>query len=121
MFSAANSRHKCVNGLITRIPGKNCCRLTDDGLRFAIFYTKLHDLLLRPFVVADKPPAPPPLRKAFRTINIHTTEPSTRPDSYRTQPETQDNPQCHRDRRAVRRCGQGLAGRREAVWDGRPG
>ena len=37
-----------VNGLITRIPGKNRYRLTGDGLRFAIFYTKLHDRLLRP-------------------------------------------------------------------------
>ena len=35
-----------VNGLITRIPGKNRYRLTGDGLRFAIFYTKLHDRLL---------------------------------------------------------------------------
>jgi hypothetical protein len=25
------------NGLITRVPGKNRYRLTDDGLRFAIF------------------------------------------------------------------------------------
>ena len=35
-----------VNGLITRIPDKNRYRLTGDGLRFAIFYTKLHDRLL---------------------------------------------------------------------------
>ena len=39
-----------VNGLITRIPRKNRYRLTDDGLRFAIFYTKLHDRLLRPLL-----------------------------------------------------------------------
>ena len=37
-----------LNGLITRIPGKNRYRLTGDGLRFAIFYTKVHDRLLRP-------------------------------------------------------------------------
>jgi Mn-dependent DtxR family transcriptional regulator len=37
-----------VNGLITRIPRKDRYRLTGDGLRFAIFYTKLHDRLLRP-------------------------------------------------------------------------
>ena len=39
-----------VNGLITRIPAKNRYRLTSDGLRFAIFYTKVHDRLLRPLL-----------------------------------------------------------------------
>ncbi len=63
-----------VNGLITRIPGKNRYRLTGDGLRFAIFYTKLHDRLLRPLLAADQPPAPPPLRKALRTIDTHIAE-----------------------------------------------
>ena len=63
-----------VNGLITRIPGKNRYRLTGDGLRFAIFYTKLHDQLLRPLLATDQPPAPPPLRKALHTIDIHITE-----------------------------------------------
>jgi hypothetical protein len=43
-----------INGLITRIPRKNRYRLTDDGLRFAIFYTKLHDRLLRPLLAADR-------------------------------------------------------------------
>jgi hypothetical protein len=63
-----------VNGLITRIPGTNRYRLTGDGLRFAIFYTKLHDRLLRPLLAADQLPAPPPLRKALRTIDIHIAE-----------------------------------------------
>ena len=63
-----------VNGLITRIPGKNRYRLTADGLRFAVFYTKLHDRLLRPLLAADQPPAPPLLRKALHTIDIHITE-----------------------------------------------
>ena len=63
-----------VNALITRIPGKNRYRLTGDGLRFAIFYTKLHDRLLRPLLAADQPPAPVPLRKALHTIDIHITE-----------------------------------------------
>jgi hypothetical protein len=63
-----------ANGLITRFPGKNRYRLTGDGLRFAIFYTKLHDRLLRPLLAADQPPAPPPLRKALHTIDIHITE-----------------------------------------------
>ena len=63
-----------VNGLITRIPGKNRYRLTGDGLRFAIFYTKLHDRLLRPLLAADQLPVPPPLRKALRTIDTHIAE-----------------------------------------------
>ena len=63
-----------VNGLITRIPGKNRYRLTGDGLRFAIFYTKLHDRLLRPLLATDQPPASPLLRKALHTINIHINE-----------------------------------------------
>ena len=63
-----------LNGLITRIPGKNRYRLTDVGLRFAIFYTKVHDRVLRPLLAADQPPAPPPIRKALHTINIHIAE-----------------------------------------------
>jgi hypothetical protein len=63
-----------INGLITRVPGRNLYQLTGDGLRFAIFYTKLHDRLLRPLLAADHAPAPPPLRKALRTIDIHITE-----------------------------------------------
>jgi len=63
-----------LNGLIARIPSKNRYRLTSDGLRFAIFYTKLHDRLLRPLLAADQPPAPPPLRKSLHTIDIHITE-----------------------------------------------
>ncbi|HEX9178500.1 MAG TPA: hypothetical protein VF874_21280, partial [Mycobacterium sp.] len=64
-----------INGLITRVPGRNRYRLTDDGLRFAIFYTKLHDRLLRTLLAADRPPAPPALRKALHTIDTHITEP----------------------------------------------
>jgi hypothetical protein len=63
-----------VNGLITRIPHTNRYRLTDDGLRFAIFYTKVHDRLLRPLLATDRPPAPSSIRKALHTIDIHITE-----------------------------------------------
>ena len=41
------------NGLITRIPGRDRYRLTDDGLAFAIFYTKIHDRLLRTWLVPE--------------------------------------------------------------------
>jgi hypothetical protein len=63
-----------LNGLITRIPDRNRYRLTSDGLAFAIFYTKVHDRLLRPLLAADGPPAPPSIRKALRTIDIHITQ-----------------------------------------------
>ncbi len=63
-----------INGLITRVPGRNRYRLAGDGLRFAIFYTKLHDRLLRTLLAADRPPAPPALRKALHTIDTHVTE-----------------------------------------------
>ena len=53
------------NGLITRIPHRNLYTLTRDGLRFAIFYTKVHDRVLRPLMAGDQPQAPPPLRHAL--------------------------------------------------------
>jgi hypothetical protein len=58
------------NGLIERIPGHNLYRLTDDGLAFAIFYTKVHNRVLRALLTtADAPHAPPPLKAALRTID----------------------------------------------------
>ena len=57
------------NGIITRIPHRNLYDLTPDGLRFAIFYTKVHDRVLRPLMAGDQPQAPPPLRQALRTID----------------------------------------------------
>jgi hypothetical protein len=47
-------------GLIRRIEHTNRYVLTPDGTRFAVFYTKLHNRLLRPLMAADQPPAPPP-------------------------------------------------------------
>ncbi|MDN5749360.1 MAG: hypothetical protein L0H64_12725 [Pseudonocardia sp.] len=58
-------------GLITRIPGRNLYRLTDDGLAFAIFYTKAHNRVLRPLMATDRPQAPPEMRAAIRTIDAH--------------------------------------------------
>ena len=61
-------------GLITRQPRSNTYTLTSDGLRFAIFYTKVHNRVLGPLLAADQPPAPPPLRQALRTIDQHVTD-----------------------------------------------
>jgi hypothetical protein len=60
-----------LNGLIERVPDTNTYVLTSDGQRVAIFYTKVHNRLLRPLLAADKPPAPPELRDALRTIDQH--------------------------------------------------
>ena len=60
-----------LNGLIARRPGTNTYDLTPDGQRVAIFYTKVHDRLLRPLIAADSPPAPTELRSALRTIDRH--------------------------------------------------
>jgi len=60
--------------LIRRLPHSNTYVLTDDGLRVAIFYTKVHDRLLRPLLAANAAPAPLELRQALRTIDRHLTD-----------------------------------------------
>jgi hypothetical protein len=62
------------NRIIDRLPHTNTYVLTADGQRVAIFYTKVHDRLLRPLLAADQPPSPPTLRKALRTIDTHITQ-----------------------------------------------
>ena len=59
------------NDLITHVPGRNLYQLTHDGLAFAIFYTKIHNRVLRPLLATPTPQTPPPLRAALRTINQH--------------------------------------------------
>jgi hypothetical protein len=58
-----------LHGLISRLPRSNTYLLTPEGMRVAIFYTKVHDRLLTPLLAADKPPAPLPLRRALHTID----------------------------------------------------
>jgi hypothetical protein len=60
-----------LKGLITRLPHTNTYILTPEGQRVAIFYTKLHNRLLRPLTAAHDPPAPLALRQALRVINHH--------------------------------------------------
>jgi predicted MarR family transcription regulator len=57
-----------LHGLISRTPGTNCYTVTPEGIRVAVFYTKLHGRLLRPLLDADKLPAPIELRRALATI-----------------------------------------------------
>jgi hypothetical protein len=64
-----------VHGLIQRIPHTNTYTLTPEGVRVAVFYTKVHARLLRPLVAAaDQPPAPPELRRALATIDRVITD-----------------------------------------------
>ena len=60
-----------LNGLITRTPGRNLYTLTSDGLAFAIFYTKVHNRLLRPLMAVSQPQAPPVIAAALRIIDRH--------------------------------------------------
>jgi hypothetical protein len=45
-----------LKGLITRLPHANTYVLTPEGQRIAIFYSKLHNRLLRPLAAANDPP-----------------------------------------------------------------
>src|SRR5580658_4116548 len=67
-----------LTGIITRIEHTNRYVLTPDGTRVAIFYTKLHNRLLRPLLAADQPQAPIELRAALRTIDHHIDDYITR-------------------------------------------
>jgi hypothetical protein len=57
-----------LHGLIERMPGTNSYTVTPEGIRVAVFYTKLHGRLLRPLLDAHQPPAPIELRRALGTI-----------------------------------------------------
>jgi hypothetical protein len=61
-------------GLIRRIEHTNRYILTPDGIAMAVFYTKLHNRLLRPLMAADQPQAPPELRQALDVINQHVDD-----------------------------------------------
>src|ERR1035437_6707279 len=60
-----------INELIERREHTNTYDLTPDGQRVAVFYTKVHDRLLRPLLAANQPPAPAELRHALSTIDRH--------------------------------------------------
>ena len=92
-----------TNGLITRIPGKNRYRLTGDGLRFAIFYTKLHDRLLRPLLAADQPASTTTVTKSI-AHHRHSHHRNHRPGSTAAEGslKTQDNSQRSSDQGSPR-------------------
>jgi predicted MarR family transcription regulator len=59
-----------LHGLIEKIPATNTYRTTPEGIRAAVFYTKLRGRLLAPLLNAgDQPPAPIELRRALNQID----------------------------------------------------
>jgi hypothetical protein len=48
-----------LNGLIRRLPHTNRYTLTEDGIRIAVFYTKVYNRLLVPLTAADQGAGPP--------------------------------------------------------------
>jgi hypothetical protein len=63
-----------LKGLIVRLEHSNTYVLTDDGQRFAVFYTKVHNRLLRSLMAADQPPAPLPIRQALKVLDHAVTD-----------------------------------------------
>ena len=63
-----------VNGLIRRLPHTNRYTLTEDGIRIAVFYTKVYNRLLVPLTAANQAQAPPELRGALAAITRHVDD-----------------------------------------------
>jgi hypothetical protein len=63
-----------LHGLIERLPHSNSYHLTSEGIRVAVFYTKLQNRLLRPLLDADKPPAKIEIRRALATLEHAVNE-----------------------------------------------
>jgi hypothetical protein len=62
-----------LHGLIQRLPHSNTYQLTPEGIRVAVFYTKLQNRLLRPLLDADQPPAPIEIRRALGKLEAAVT------------------------------------------------
>jgi hypothetical protein len=52
--------------------------LTADGIRIAVFYTKVCNRLLVPLTAANQPQAPPGLRAALAAITRHVEDYASR-------------------------------------------
>ena len=63
-----------LHGLIQRLPRSNTYQLTSDGIRVAVFYTKLQNRLLRPLLDANKPPAPIEIRRTLSALERAVAE-----------------------------------------------
>jgi len=58
-----------LHGIIERIPGTNTYRVTDDGIRIAVFYTKVRARVLGPLLDAQPPNMTLGLRRAMTAID----------------------------------------------------
>ena len=67
-----------LGGLIRRLPHTNRYTLTSDGIRIAVFYTKIYNRLVVPLTAANQPQAPPELRAALAAIARHVDDYATR-------------------------------------------
>ncbi|MGQ0775698.1 MAG: hypothetical protein ACT4NY_14980 [Pseudonocardiales bacterium] len=56
-------------GLIHRLPHTHRYQLTPEGIRIAVFYTKIYNRLLVPLTTANQPPAPHEPCQALRTLD----------------------------------------------------
>jgi hypothetical protein len=63
-----------LHGLIERQPRSHTYTLTPEGIRVAVFYTKLQNRLLRPLLDSDKPPAKIEIRRALATLEAAVNE-----------------------------------------------
>ena len=63
-----------LNGLIRLAPAHQPLTLTEDGIRIAVFYTKVYNRLLVPLTAANQPQAPPELRAALAAITRHVDD-----------------------------------------------
>jgi hypothetical protein len=61
-------------GLIRRLKRSHTYVLTSEGIRVAVFYTKVHGRILGPLLAADRAPAPPDLRHALRLLDDRVTD-----------------------------------------------
>jgi predicted MarR family transcription regulator len=62
-----------LHGLITHLAHSNTYILTAEGIRVAVFYSKLQNRLLRP-LLDDMPPAPIAVRRALATLDTAVTD-----------------------------------------------
>ena len=67
-------RRRRLNGLIRRLPHTNRYVLTENGIRLAVFDTKVYNRLLVPLSATDQPQAPPDLRAALAAITRHVDD-----------------------------------------------
>jgi hypothetical protein len=76
-----------LNGFIRRVEYANRYVLTPDGIRVAVFYTKLYNRLLGPLIAATSPKRHPNSGLSSKPFTATSTPPSTAPAS-RKPPET---------------------------------